>query len=161
MPMRCRSRGRRAGCAASSISMRMLSPSCCASSRESKSCKRSCARCAPASRGSPDVGAPGAVGRTPRLIYVRPSSIRAEYHPHHALVVFKLGELRDLEPVGGKDATAAAPANAAFVLARAHFRMLAAQRPDLGRELDRRLLPDALHVGYADIERIGRNDNRK
>src|SRR5438552_4951594 len=151
MPMRCRLRGRRAGCAASSISMRMLSPSCCASSRGSKSWKRSCRHCGPASRGSPDVRAPGAVGRTPRLIYVRSSSIRAEHHPHYAFVVFQLGELRDLEAVGGKDATPAAPANAAFVLARAHLRMLAAQRPHLGRELDRRLLPDALRVGYANV----------
>src|SRR5438034_950621 len=73
----------------------------------------------------------------------------------------ELRELGDLDAVGGKDAAAMTAANAALVFARAHLWMLAAEHSDLARELDRRLLPDALHVGHTDVERIGRNDDRK
>ena len=82
----------------------------------------------------------------------------AAFKPHaqHFLIVFRFGLHRDFRPVGRVDATAAASARIAFVLAWAHLRMLGTDLPDLGRELDGSLFTNAADIHNADVERVRR-----
>src|SRR5690348_156993 len=61
----------------------------------------------------------------------RRRSVRAKANPRHLPVVFGFGCRGDLLTVRGEDASTAAAAHVALVLARTHFGMACAERMDL------------------------------
>src|SRR4029077_1251456 len=85
------------------------------------------------------------------------NSVSAKSYTQDLSVIVILDLLRDLLAAGGVDPSAAAPADVAFVLARAHFRMSLAKRGDLRGKLDGCLLLLTAVSGYADVQRARRH----
>ena len=86
-------------------------------------------------------------------------SVRLKADTHDLLVVVHFRLQRDFDSARGVNASAAASADIALVLAGPHFRVFRAQRADLRRELDGRLLACPAGFGDADVERTGGHDN--